>query len=174
MVTVRPEKPEDFDTIRDLVIHIFHETFGSGKAEADLVESLREQADYSPELSLVAEDTDEGVIGHVMFSSVRVEEAPMVGASCLAPLCVRADFRKQGIGSQLVNKGLAVCKKHGYDVVFLQGGSYYRRFGFRPIAETELRTPFDCPHDQVLELTSSVLSGVAGLVIYPPAWNAFM
>jgi putative acetyltransferase len=174
MITIRPEEPKDYEAIRDLIIHIFHETYGSGEAEADLVECLRSQADYSPELSLVAEDSDQGVIGHVMFSSVQIEEAPMVGAACLGPLCVRADFRKQGIGSQLVNKGLAACKEHGYDVAFVTGGGYYRRFGFRPIADTELRTPFDCPHDQVLELTPSVLTGIAGLVIYPPAWNVFI
>ena len=174
MVTIRAEEPKDYEAIRDMIIHIFHETFGSGKAEADLVESLREQADYSPELSLVAEDTDAGIIGHVMLSQVQIEEVSMVGAAALAPLCVKGDFRKQGIGSRLVNKGLAACKEHGYDVVFVTGGSYYHRFGFRSMAGTELRTQFDSPHDMVMELTSSVLNGVTGLVKYPPVWDVFI
>ena len=174
MVTIRPEEPEDYEVTRDMIIHIFHETFGSGKAEADLVKSLRGQDDYSPRLSLVAEHTDAGIIGHVMFSSVQIEEATMVSATVLAPLCVKADFREQGIGSRLVNKGLAACKEHGYDVVFVTGGSYYHRFGFRSMAETGLRTQFGTPHDMVLELTSSVLNGVTGLVRYPPVWDVFM
>ena len=69
MIVTRPERPEDFPAIRDLIVTTFRETYGTGELEADLVERLRARADYDPSLALVALDGDR-IIGHIFFSRV--------------------------------------------------------------------------------------------------------
>ena len=43
-ISIQPERPGDYSAIRDLIVKVFHETYGSGEDEAALVEQLREQA----------------------------------------------------------------------------------------------------------------------------------
>ena len=37
-ISIRAETPSDHNAIRDLIVEVFHETYGSGEAEATLVE----------------------------------------------------------------------------------------------------------------------------------------
>ena len=53
--TIRPERPEDFPRIRELVRLAFAQADHSDGDEDDLVERLRHSPEYIPELSLVAE-----------------------------------------------------------------------------------------------------------------------
>ena len=66
---IRPEQPEDFEAIADVV----RDAFGDhGPAVARLVEDIRASDHYIPEFSLVAVD-ESGVIGHVMLSWTAVK-----------------------------------------------------------------------------------------------------
>ena len=98
MITIRPERLEDTSRVR----HVNELAFGQ-PAEADLVERLRQACTDS--LSLVAED--DAVVGHILFTSVVVESAGrrILGMG-LAPLAVLPERQRQGIGSQLVRRGL--------------------------------------------------------------------
>jgi len=172
-IAIRPEKPSEHAAIRDLIIEVFTEKFGSGEDEAALVEEIRKEKSFEPELSLVAAKGQE-LIGYVLFSPVVIESALAVRAAALAPLGVRPEFQRRGIGSELVKRGLEQCLRLGYKAVFVLGeAAYYRRFGFRPIGETGLKTPFDGPHDMVVELADGALDGVSGAVRYPELWSRF-
>ena len=172
-MSIRAEMLSDCDAIRDLIVEVFHETYGSGEAEATLVEQLREQPEYGPNISLVAELSGT-VVGHVFFSAVRLEEHPDIPVCALAPLGVYRQYQKQGIGSKLAQKGVKECANQDYKAVFVQGSlQYYPRFGFIPIDRTHLHTIFKSDHDMVLEIVHGVLDKVAGLVDYPKPWQAF-
>ena len=170
-IVIRAETASDHDAIRNLIIEVFHQTYGSGKAEATLVEQLRQMPENGPTISFVAEI--EGVIvGHVFFSGVRLVNHPDIAVCALAPLGVYHQHQKQGIGSQLVQRGLRECALQGYKAVFVQGSlEYYPRFGFVPIGGTHLRTIFESDHDMVLELEKGILSKVSGLADYPTPWH---
>lgn len=81
-------------------------------------------------VSLVAE-LDGEVVGHVAFSPVSLPGDPSWRGYILAPLAVRADRQKAGIGSRLVETGLQHLTDLGADTVFVYGDpGYYGRFGF--------------------------------------------
>jgi len=152
---------------------VFRETYGSGEAEATLVEQLRKQPEHGPNVSLVAE-LDGVLVGPVFFSGVWLVSHPDIPVCVLASLGVYRQHQRQGIGSQLVREGLAGCADQGYKAVFVQGSlQYYPRFGFAPIGGRGLHTIFKSEHDMVLELERGLLGKVSGLVDYPRPWDVF-
>ena len=121
LISIREEQPDDAAAIRAL-----HTAAFEGEVEAAIVDRLREGC---PDLlSLVAVD-GERVVGHVLFSPVTVDAGP-VGMG-LAPLAVLPEFQRRGIGSALVERGLATLRDRGCPFVIVLGHpEYYPRFGF--------------------------------------------
>ena len=171
-VTIRPEAPADDQAIRDLIVEVFGEAFGSGEEEAGLVEQLRLQDGYHPDLSLVATCGDR-IVGHVFFSLATLRDFPQTKAAVLAPVGVQLEHQRQGIGSRLIREGLDRCRKHGCRLVFVVGDAdYYTRFGFVPTQTQDLRTPFNTPHDMVMELEPGALDQVSGEVAFAAPFDA--
>ncbi len=170
-MTIRRETPNDFAAIRGLIVETFGAAYGTGDIEADLVERLRAQAGFGPNISLVALQNDL-LVGHVFFSGVRLVDHPHMRACALAPLGVSPAFQRQGIGSMLVQQGLSACQHAGYRVAFVQGSlTYYAQFGFAPIGAFHLCTVFQSDHDLALALEDGALDQVRGQVDYPPPWD---
>ena len=91
MISFRAERKTDQPEITKLIVQVFKETYNSGDAEAELVEDLRKESDYNPDLSLVALK-DNKIIGHALFSSVVIEkEGENYPALVLAPIGVYAE-----------------------------------------------------------------------------------
>ena len=95
-----------------------------------------------PCLSLIAEE-DGVVLGHVLFSAVSLEPVVLQRAALLAPLAVLPDHQQQGIGSRLVEEGLAQLRAAGVSIVFTLGHpDYYPRFGFLPAGIRGFTAPY--------------------------------
>ena len=73
MITYLAERKTNYSEITKLIVQVFKETYNSGDAEAELVDDLRKEPDYNPDLSLVALK-DNKIIGHALFSSVVIEK----------------------------------------------------------------------------------------------------
>ena len=68
---------------------------------------------YTPELSLVAE-LNGSVVGHIIFSDAYIDtDGGRIPAICLGPLAVHPDWQQRGIGSRLVEEGLAAGRRLG-------------------------------------------------------------
>lgn len=88
MIEIRSEQPGDYGQIRDLIVDVFAETYGSGEDEAGLVEAFRATEDYDARLSKVAVEGDV-VVGHVLLSNVHINsEIENLPALAMAPLAV--------------------------------------------------------------------------------------
>ena len=147
-VFIRAEAAGDREAVRRLLLGAFPTS-----GEARLVERLREDGDAV--LSLVAVEA-RAVIGHVLFSRLR---AP-ASALALAPLAVRADRQRQGIGARLVEDGLERAKREGWRAVIVMGDpAYYGRFGFRPETVRGMASPYAGPALMGLALAGGGLSG---------------
>lgn len=163
---IRPETEQDHQQVHT----INEQAFGSS-AEADLVDALREQA--SPIVSLVAEENGE-VLGHILFSPMTmpgIEDLNMMG---LAPMAVTPERQKSGIGSSLVDAGLARCRELELDgIVVLGHPEYYPRFGFSPASGFGIRSDYEVPDEvfMAMELAPGALANVSGVVQYHPAFN---
>jgi putative acetyltransferase len=141
-----------------------------GDYEVSLIENLRAARLVIVSLVAVQEGT---VVGHILFSDLAVEVGKRrVKAAALAPMAVRSDRRRRGIGSQLVQAGLNVARDRGYEAVIVLGHSnYYPRFGFSPALTASLVAPFGGKSFMGLELVHGSLSGGRGSVSYPEAFG---
>jgi predicted N-acetyltransferase YhbS len=77
-------------------VRLTHETAFGGVEEADLVDQLRSHHSLN---SLVAE-RDSGIVGHALFSRMWIQTSTdRVSAVALAPVAVRPECQRRGIGS---------------------------------------------------------------------------
>ena len=166
-MTIRPEGPEDAARVR-----LVNELAFGQPAEADLVEKLRHACPDS--LSLVAEDGE--VVGHVLFTPVALEGTTrrVVGMG-LAPMAVLPDRQRQGIGSQLVRRGLDILRERGCPFVVVVGHpEYYPRFGFEPASKQGLSSQWEGIADaafMVVVFDTHTMAGVSGVARYMDEFN---
>lgn len=164
-VLVREEQPCDRQGVR-----IVNEVAFGRSDEADLIDRL--QAEGVVLLSLVAE-VDSKIIGHILFSRMRVETAQgPVAAVSLAPMAVLPGHQGRQVGSQLVRRGLAELRDRSERIVLVLGHrGYYPRFGFTPEKARHLASPFPPEAFMALELSDGALAGIQGSVRYPSAFG---
>jgi putative acetyltransferase len=125
---IRPETSNDYEGITQVTLAAFGGKSYSAQTEHLIVKGLREAAALS--LSLVAE-TDGNVVGHVAFSLVTINGSDQ-GWYGLGPISVQPALQKQGIGSKLIQEGLARIRAMGAKGCVLEGDpNYYNRFGFK-------------------------------------------
>lgn len=167
MLVIRPEKPEDIESIRNINEKAFRQ-----KNESKLVDKLRNRGVLT--ISLVAV-WDSEVVGHIAFSPVVVESGTSSSkAIALAPMAVLQGYQQKGIGSQLVRAGLEECRRLGYEMVVLVGHpDYYPRFGFVPAKPKGVDCEFQVPEEawMLLELREGALAGRRGVVKFEPEFK---
>lgn len=167
LCTIRPEEPDDQAAIH----HVHRLAFGQPH-EAALVDALRHNAALT--VSLVAVQ-DGGIVGHIACSPVTITSATSTtDALGLGPMAVVPACQRQGIGSQLVEAGLAVCRTTDYGVVVVLGHpAYYPRFGFAPAKPYGIVWEHDAPDEafMVKELQEGVLALTRGVVRYRPEFD---
>ena len=152
-------------------VHALNRAAFESDAEARIVDALRGQPDV---ISLVAEE-DGHVVGHIMFSPVRLTGADEVRAMGLAPMAVGPERQRAGIGSELVRDGLARCGRRGVEAVFVVGHpAYYPRFGFSLASGFGITCEFEVPDEafMALELAPGALRGRTGQVFFHEAFRA--
>jgi len=167
-VSVGPEQPCDAAGVREV-----NELAFGRPQEARLVDALRASADA---LSLVA-TVDGRVVGHILFTPVGIVPPPGdIRVAGLAPMAVRPECQRSGVGGRLVRAGLAECRRRGFGAVVVVGHpEYYPRFGFVPAHTKGLDYEARVPRDafMVIELETGALAGRAGVVRYGPEFSAF-
>ena len=160
---IRPEAESDIPAVREVNAAAF-----GRPDEARLVDALRGRA--LPFVALVAEEIE--IIGNIVFTPVRIENEARL-AMGLAPMAVRPDAQRRGVGSALVRAGLERCQALGACAVVVVGHpAYYPRFGFVPAIRFGLRCEYDVPEEafMALELEPGVLGHARRTVRYHPAF----
>lgn len=143
-IKIRQERQKDYQQIRDLVREAFAHAEHSDGDEHNLIERIRLSTDYIPELSLVAE-SDDIILGHIMFSRISVGQTEAIA---LAPLSVRTDWQRKGIGKLLVAVGHRQARKMGYFCSMVLGNpDYYSKFGYEKTSSYGIIAPFDVPDE---------------------------
>lgn len=163
MIEIREELPEDIAAI----YHVEEQAFGQPN-EASLVDALRRHGVFV--LSLVGVQDGE-IVGHILFTHGTIEDDDSeFDALALGPLAVLPDYQNQGIGSQLMEEGLVMCKEAGHKVVFLLGHpNYYPRFGFVKGSTKGIGNEYNADDAfMVKELREGVLQGIKGVAKYHP------
>lgn len=127
---IRETTAVDFDAIMEIET----QAFGYDK-EARLVAKLLSDETAKPLFSLLAFYKEEAV-GHILFTRAYFhgqENPPMM--HILAPLAVKPEYQRQGIGGMLIEEGLRLLQKAGSNLIFVLGHKeYYPNYGFTPFA----------------------------------------
>lgn len=144
------------------------------KSEGTLVEAIRKNLKFIPELSLVAE-VNAKIIGHILFFPIIIESNQNNFSSLsLAPMSVIPEYQNKGIGTELVKSGLEKAGELGFESVIVLGHErYYPRFGFKPASNWSIKPPFPVPDEafMAIELIPDALTEVNGNVIYPKEYD---
>ena len=123
-------------------------------------------------VSLTALNQNE-IVGHVMLSRLAVTlDDRVIEAAALAPVAVRPDRQRQGVGSALISAALDHARLCNVEAVFVLGhAAYYPRFGFSPALAAKFEAPFRGDTFMALELKPDAMAGTTGVVRYPRAWG---
>jgi putative acetyltransferase len=113
-------------------------------------------------ISLVAE-AQGIVVGHVAFSPVTIDNKKNFLGYILAPLGVKPDYQKLGIGSELIEIGKARLSIMGVDVIFVYGDpNYYGKFGFNAHTAAGYSPPYELQYAfgwQAIILKENIVAG---------------
>ena len=169
---IRETTSEDLNDI----LLIQREAFNSDK-EANITKELLEDPSAKPRLSLIAYSNDQPA-GHILFTAARLLNASKkVAVSFLAPLAVTPRFQRQGIGGNLIRKGLELLSKSQVDLVFVVGHpEYYPRHGFTPAQKAGFQPTYPIPEEHanawmVQALRPDIIGSASGKVICCDALN---
>lgn len=169
MIEIRNEIPQDYAGIRELNLLAF-----DNGPEANLVDLLRSSCkEY---MAFVAIDNQQ-IIGHMVFTPVPINGSNVTGMG-LAPMAVRPNRQRQGIGSKLVRHGLEFLKINGCPFVMVLGHpEYYPRFGFVKASKYKLQCQWDgVPEEAFLALVydHSLMPISGGVARYRIEFNTAM
>ncbi|MGH3821668.1 MAG: GNAT family N-acetyltransferase [Pseudonocardiaceae bacterium] len=172
-VLIRRERSTDIETIRAVIASAFAnpDRLGVAPAEVALVDELRTSDSWLPALSLVAIEPPEDVIGYVLCTRGYVGKAP---ALALAPLCVRPDQQRRGVGQALMHAVLGAADALDEPLVALLGDpGYYTRFGFQLAQDFSIVAPASewKSHFQIRVLTTYAAS-LSGRFTYPTPFDS--
>lgn len=130
----RPEHEADIDALLDL-------SFGPGRY-AKTAQRLREGNTAVPELAYVAhqgEGAERRLVGSLTFWPCNIGGVPGL---MLGPLAVVPAIRGQGVGINMMRRGLDDAKAMGFKLVILVGDqNYYVKVGFGPVPPGRLTMP---------------------------------
>lgn len=168
---IRTETKNDYKH----VFNLNYEAFGKRDDESRLVERIRFSNGFIRELSLVGEEKGE-IVGHILLSKAKIidKNGETEEVLVLAPVAVKPELQRKGIGGRLINKVLERATDSGYGLVFLIGHpSYYPKFGFQPARAHGVElTQFEITDDvfMVYELKVGELKKVQGELYYPSSF----
>ena len=146
-------------------------------SESNLVKNILVDPSAKPILSLIAIVNNQ-TVGHILFTNAHLsDKSSQLVLSILAPLAVRPEFQKKGIGSALIKKGLNILERSGVELVFVIGHpEYYPKHGFVPAIPLGFHPPYQIPKEvenawMVKAMQLNILGKNSGKVICCDALN---
>ena len=140
-IHIRDATNQDRDEIRDVHLQAFSKE--ESRLIAELADSLLNEESYPATVTLVAEIGGE-VVGHVAFSPVYAAGQKACLGYILAPLAVKPKCHNTGIGSKLVEGGIARLSEMGINLFLVYGDPrYYSKFGFKAEAASRFVPPYE-------------------------------
>ena len=163
---IRKVKDED----RAQVLALLEAAFGQPD-EANLVDRLwRERAVKFERVAEIG-----GVVeGYVCYTAITTHP-PLDGMLLgLGPLAVAPTRQRQGVGAQLVEETLKICRENDARLVAVLGDpAYYSRFGFEPASKRKMSwAGFDAGDAFRIIASDDIDTDEIRTIHYHPAFNA--
>ena len=169
-IELRTETLKDYLVVETVVKAAFKDLEISDQTEHLLVQRLRKSSSFIPELSIVAE-SEGTIIGHILLTKALIRnDQKTVESLALAPISVRPEYQKMGVGSKLILEAHKRAQSLGYTSITVVGHEdYYPRFGYEQIKTYGIQLPFSTPDENcmVVQLVPEALKGISGMFEYP-------
>jgi predicted N-acetyltransferase YhbS len=132
-LSIRLELEKDYHAVEDLTRRAFWNVYTLGCDEHYFLSQLRNDADFLPSLSCMAE-IDGTVVGYIACSKSKIisgDGSTSTEIVTFGPLCVHPGHQKRGIGKRLVMHTARLAKEIGFPAIAIYGDPrYYTKYGF--------------------------------------------
>ena len=119
---IRLETPADYRAVENLTREAFWNKNVPGCDEHYLVHTMRDHADFIPELAFVLE-RDGVIIGNIMYTKARLIDREGNVKPCLTfgPISVAPEHQRRGYGKMLIDHSFKAAAEMGYEAVVIFG-----------------------------------------------------
>ena len=145
-IVIRLEEKSEYREVENLVRDSFWNIYRSGCLEHYVINQLRNDPAFVPELDFVMylkESDEEGkLIGQNMFmrTSIKADDGRNIPIMTMGPICIKNEYKRKGYGKILLDYSLEKAAKLGCGVVCFEGNiDFYGKSGFRPASEFNIR-----------------------------------
>ncbi|GEM30501.1 N-acetyltransferase [Nocardia neocaledoniensis NBRC 108232] len=162
--TTRVETSADIATIREINLAAFDRA-----EEADLVDALRRDPAWIPDLSILTLDDNGVPAGYALLTRAHIDDTP---ALCLGPCAVPPRYQKTGAGSAAIRAGLDAARAMGEHFVTVLGHpEYYPRFGFTRASSHGVSMKMPVPDEALMVLSLDGKPVPSGIIRYATAFG---
>lgn len=174
---IRLERKEEYRKVENLVREAFWNVYRPGCSEHYVLNQLRNDAAFVPELDFVMEQSD-ALIGQIAFvrAILQADDDRTIPIMTMGPICIAPERERMGYGKILLDYSLEKAKELGCGAVCLEGNiNFYGRSGFDYASKFGIRyhglpDGEDASFFLCKELISGYLDGVTGVYAPPHAY----
>ena len=167
--TIRLERKEEYRAVENLVREAFWNVYRPGCLEHYVLNQLREDAAFVPQLDFVMEK-DGKLIGQNIFmkANVKTDDGRNIPVMTMGPICIAPEYQGQGYGRILLDDSLKKAEELGVGAICLDGDiAFYGKSGFRfaslyGIRSHGLPEGEESPYFLCRELIKGYLDGMTG------------
>ncbi len=131
-ITIRLEKENDYREVENLVRDSFWNVYRPGCLEHYVLNQLRNDKDFVPELDFVMEK-DGKIIGQNVFvrTHIQSDNGEKIPIMTMGPICIANKFKRKGYGKILLDYSLEKAKQSGAGALCFEGSiDFYGKSGF--------------------------------------------
>ena len=176
-INIRRETPADHCTVENLIREAFWNVYRPGCIEHYVLNQLRNDPDFVPELDLVLEKDGE-IIGSIIFmhANISADDGREIPIMTFGPIGIAPKYTRRGYGKLLLDYSLQKAAELGAGAVCIEGNiDFYGKSGFvlgnsKGIDyHGEPRGSFT-PYFLLKELKNGFLDGVTGVYHTPKGY----
>ena len=168
-VIIRLERKEEEREVETLVREAFWNVYRPGRLEHYVLNQMRNNPDFIPELNFVLEK-DGKIIGQNVFvrAVIRADDGREIPISAMGPICIAPELKRQGYGKFLLDYTLERAKEFGVKALCFEGNiDFYGKSGFDYASQFGVRyhglpEGADASFFLCKELEKGYLDGVTG------------
>ena len=168
-VIIRLERKEEEREVETLVREAFWNVYRPGRLEHYVLNQMRNNPDFIPELNFVLEK-DGKIIGQNVFvrAVIKADDGREIPISAMGPICIAPELKSQGYGKFLLDYTLERAKEFGVKALCFEGNiGFYGKSGFDYASQFGVRyhglpEGADASFFLCKELEKGYLDGVTG------------
>ena len=177
--TIRLEKKDDYREVENLVRESFWNVYRPGCLEHYVLNQLRNDKDFAPELDFVMEKNGR-IIGQNVFvrAVIIADDGRCIPIMTMGPICISPELKRKGYGKILLDYSLEKAKEFGCGAVCFEGNIlFYGKSGFTYASEFGIRyhgvpDGEDASFFLCKELIEGYLDGISGEYSTPKGYFA--